>query len=147
MDAAPAVDITFKEVPATEASRHRIGSAPRIYVAGPYSRGIPDETMAKVADAAEALATAGLAPFIPHTMTFLWAVRYQHPVQFWYDFDMEWLAACDAVVRLPGASTGADKEVEWAIEKGKPIFHSVEECIAYYQKRQVRIAVPAQVAP
>lgn len=99
----------------------------RIYVAGPYSRGIPDETFVRVIEAAERLMARGYHPFIPHTMTFLWAVRYQHPVQYWYDFDLEWLKVCDGMVRLPGASTGADAEVAKAIEWGIPVFNSVEE--------------------
>ena len=98
---------------------------PRIYVAGPYSRGVPDETIARVVDAAEALLDAGWAPFVPHTMTFLWAVRHQHPVEIWYGFDLEWLAACEAIVRLPGASTGADAEVAWARANGLRVFDSL----------------------
>ena len=34
---------------------------------------------------------------------------------------------CDAVVRLPGASTGADAEVEAFRARGKPIYSSIDE--------------------
>lgn len=103
---------------------------PRIYIAAPYSRGIPDEIMVKVIDAAERLASAGWAPFIPHTLTFLWAIRHQHPVQFWYDFDMEWLRVCHAIIRLPGESKGADLEVASAREHGIRVFLTLEEAVA-----------------
>jgi hypothetical protein len=43
------------------------------------------------------------------------------------DYDLNWLAKCDAVLRLPGASSGADREVEYAQKLGIPVFYSIEE--------------------
>lgn len=37
------------------------------------------------------------------------------------------LQHCDAVLRLPGASTGADTDVEIARERGLPVFFSIDE--------------------
>jgi hypothetical protein len=37
------------------------------------------------------------------------------------------LQHCDAVLRLPGASTGADNDVRIARERGIPVYHSVDE--------------------
>jgi hypothetical protein len=37
------------------------------------------------------------------------------------------LQHCDAVLRLPGASTGADRDVAIARERGLPVYASVEE--------------------
>ena len=37
------------------------------------------------------------------------------------------LQHCDAVLRLPGASAGADKDVEIALERGLPVYHSLDE--------------------
>jgi hypothetical protein len=34
---------------------------------------------------------------------------------------------CDAVLRLPGASTGADEDVRLARQRGLPVYSSVEE--------------------
>ena len=34
---------------------------------------------------------------------------------------------CDAVLRLPGASTGADNDVRLATERGLPVYHDVGE--------------------
>lgn len=113
----------------------------RVYIAAPYSKGIPDETMVRVIDAAELLTKMGVIPFIPHTMTFLWAVRYQHDVQFWYQFDLEWLDVCDALVRLPGESRGADQEVAYAKGRGMPVFYSVLELGEFLQRVAAR-AVP-----
>lgn len=119
----------------------------RIYVAGPYSKGVPDETFARVTDAAEQLAAAGWLPFVPHTMTFLWAVRHQHPKEFWLAFDDEWLAACDAIVRLPGESTGADAEVALAGRLGLLIYQSVEAAIEDGKTPWVMARLPRRSRP
>ena len=37
------------------------------------------------------------------------------------------LQHCDAVLRLPGASAGADTDVEIARERGLPVFFSIDE--------------------
>jgi len=46
---------------------------------------------------------------------------YQYPVA------ERLLARCDAVLRLPGASRGADMDVAQARARGLPVFHYVEE--------------------
>ena len=37
------------------------------------------------------------------------------------------LAHCDAVLRLPGESTGADQDVAIALERGLPVYHRIED--------------------
>jgi hypothetical protein len=37
------------------------------------------------------------------------------------------IARCDAVLRLRGASTGADNDVRLARERGLPVYHRLEE--------------------
>ncbi|WP_210528557.1 DUF4406 domain-containing protein [Rubellimicrobium arenae] len=41
------------------------------------------------------------------------------------------LQHCDAVLRLPGASTGADNDVRIARERGIPVYHALDEIPAY----------------
>jgi hypothetical protein len=41
------------------------------------------------------------------------------------------LAHCDAVLRLPGESTGADRDVAIAAERGIPVYYDVEEIPAH----------------
>jgi hypothetical protein len=41
------------------------------------------------------------------------------------------LEHCDAVLRLPGASTGADQDVAIARRRGLPVFNRVEEIPGY----------------
>jgi hypothetical protein len=99
----------------------------KVYIAAPYSKGIPDEIFVRVIEAAERLSELGYVPFIPHTMTFMWALRYQHPVHFWYAFDLHWLEDCHALLRLPGESRGADAEAARAEQLGLPVFHSLAD--------------------
>jgi hypothetical protein len=41
------------------------------------------------------------------------------------------LQHCDAVLRLPGESTGADNDVRIARERGIPVYHSIDEVPSY----------------
>ena len=48
------------------------------------------------------------------------------PVCYWYAWDIDWLKKCDAVLRLDGESTGADREVLLAGELNPPVFYTVD---------------------
>ena len=90
-----------------------------IYVAGPYTSPDPVENTHRAARVAMAIYehTDHLVPFLPH-LSLLWHAICPRPPQFWYDIDLDQMAHCDAIVRLPGASTGADREMEVAAELG-----------------------------
>ena len=106
-----------------------------VYVAGPYSQGDVALNVRNVILAAEKLANAGMTPYVPHLSHF-WHLLCPHELDFWYQFDLDWLIKCDCLVRLPGVSTGADAEVEFAISRlFIPVFSSVEECIQYFERR------------
>ena len=47
--------------------------------------------------------------------------------EFLYPVARRLLARCDAVLRLPGASKGADEDVRLARERGLPVYHHVDE--------------------
>ena len=106
-------------------------SAIKVYVAGPISRGDQLANIKAGIDAGEALAQRGYVPFVPH-FNYSWHMHYPHPVAFWYAYDNEWLPCCDALLRLPGESTGADNEVHLAIELGIPIFYSIKQLDTHY---------------
>lgn len=53
------------------------------------------------------------APVVPH-LSMLWHAITPQPIDVWYDIDLSVLAHCQAIVRLPGESAGADAEVEFA---------------------------------
>ena len=45
----------------------------------------------------------------------------------WLAYCMSFLPLCQAVLRLPGESSGVDREIEIAKSLGIPVFYSVEE--------------------
>jgi hypothetical protein len=71
-------------------------------------------------DAADAVEAAGYIAHVPHLCHFrhLFNPRsYEH----WMKLDLAWLAKCDVLVRLPGESPGADREVVEANRLGIPV--------------------------
>jgi hypothetical protein len=98
----------------------------RIYIACPYTHGDQAENVRASITAAEGLAAKGHAPYNPLWSHF-WEIFYHHEYAFWIEQDLEWLAQCQAVVRLPGRSAGADAEVEFARTHGLPVFYSLDE--------------------
>ena len=98
-------------------------SKPLIYLAGPYTNPDPVINTHKAIRVATALIDYGYAycPVVPH-LTLLHHMVTPKPLEFWYEHDLNMLAACAAVVRLPGASSGADMEMEFAINRGISVF-------------------------
>ena len=98
----------------------------RIYVAGPYTRPDPCINTHVAIGAANQLWDMGYAPFIPHLSHF-WHTVTPKPYEQWLDYDNQFLPVCDAVLRLPGESSGADKETAFADNLGIPVFNSLDE--------------------
>ena len=97
----------------------------RVYIAGPYTKGDVVVNVRNAVLAADRIFDAGHLPYVPH-LTHLWHTVSPHPWEDWMRLDMGWLPACDALVRMPGESTGADLEVEQARNLGIPVFDGVD---------------------
>lgn len=97
-----------------------------IYVSGPYSHGDQAANVRAAIEAANVLLDAGYIPYCPHLSHFH-HMLFPHDYETWMQLDLAWLEMCDAVVRLPGHSPGADREVTRAHELGIPVYYSVEE--------------------
>ena len=95
-----------------------------VYIAGPYTKPDPVANTRKAIAAGEAVATVGHFPFIPHLSMF-WHLNHPHDYEFWMHQCFAWLEQCDTLIRLPGFSAGADREMAKAHELGIPIFVSV----------------------
>jgi len=105
---------------------------PKIYIAGPYTQGDVAMNVRNAFEAANRLADLGFAPFVPHG-THFWHMMFPRPYEFWLELDRQFLPCCDGLLRLPGNSNGANKEVEVAKELGIPIFHSIEELVQHFK--------------
>lgn len=127
----------------------------RVYLAGPISKGDLVANINQATDAFVQLARAGLAPWCPQWSCFsTGAVRglvaapdgtlgkHVYAVGTaagggglthadWLDTDLAWVGVAEAVLRLPGESTGADVETAHARALGIPVFDSVEAVVAW----------------
>ena len=101
----------------------------KVYVAGPYSKGDVATNVRNAFSAANQLADLGFAPFVPH-YTHFWHIIFPRPYEFWLDLDNQFLPHCDALLRLPGDSSGADKEIELAQSLNIPVFYSIEDLVS-----------------
>ena len=75
------------------------------------------------------VAKYGMAPFVPH-FDVAFALRgIQLPMQFYYDYTMEFLTRCDCVVVCSKSenSTGTKNEIAKAKELGIPVYYSMWE--------------------
>ncbi len=98
----------------------------RVYVAGPYTKGDPCVNTHAAIQAGNLLLDAGHAPFVPHLSHF-WHTTTPRPYEDWMRLDFAFVEVCDALVRLPGESSGADREVEHARRFDVPVFFGVDE--------------------
>ena len=100
----------------------------RVYIAGPYTLGNTGENVARAMRTWHTLFDAGYSPFCPHLTHFLHLLK-PRSYEDWLDYDMDWVAVCDALLRLDGESAGADQEVVTMEARGRSVFTKVEELI------------------
>ncbi len=98
----------------------------RIYIAGPYSQGETAINVRNAILAADKVLELGHIPFVPH-LTHFWHYISPKPWNVWLKIDQDWLKVCDALLRLPGPSKGADLEIDLAKSLGIPIYESLDE--------------------
>lgn len=94
-------------------------SPPLVYLAGPYSLDPEQCTDAAIAVHVELL-DAGYPSICPHLSHFS-HVRHPRDYEDWMWLDFELIRKCDVLLRLPGPSSGADREVIFAEGLGIPV--------------------------
>lgn len=101
---------------------------PKIFISSPYTLGNVSENVRRQIQTADELMNLGFTPFTPLLYHFhdMFCPR---DYEDWLAIDLEWMLVCDAVLRLPGESAGADREVMVAKEKNIPVFYDIEELI------------------
>lgn len=115
---------------------------PRVYVAGPYSGGDVAMNVRSAFETAEELARRGCAPYVPHANHF-WHLIFPHHYLFWMEQDTAWLLVCEAVLRMPGSSPGADKEIALAEKVNIPVFTSVPVLVEHFYTRIQAASAPS----
>lgn len=97
-----------------------------VYIAGPYTHPDPVDNTRIAMEVADQIMNSGHAiPFIPH-LTLFWHMHQPRPIAEWYAYDLEILGRCDALLRIPGASTGADAEVMFAMQRHIPVWDDLD---------------------
>ena len=102
----------------------------RIYVAGPYSQGDMDANVNLAIAYGHNILDMGLSPFVPHLAHYMHLIK-RRDYEDWMNWDLTWLEKCDALIRIPGPSPGADREVTRAHELGIPVFGSLTDLKQY----------------
>jgi hypothetical protein len=106
---------------------------PLVYVAGPYIHPDPVENTHNTIEAAEILHNTGwFTAYVPH-LSLLWHVVAPHTADYWYAYDLAILKRCDALLRRPGQSMGADNEVTFANDHDIPVFYDNGSLYKWYQ--------------
>ena len=111
-----------------------------VYVGGPISKGSWDGNMLQATRAFNMFVYGGVIPFVPHGTSFLnkeyvsekISIAPTDDYNFWLGYDFSYLRyVMHAMLRLPGLSWGTDREEEYMISMGKPVFDTVEETLDY----------------
>ncbi len=115
-----------------------------ILVAGPYRSGTGDDpdlmarNLARLEEATWPIFRSGHVPMIGEWVALpvlraAGADGVSHPLaeRVLYPTAQRLLEHCDAVLRLPGASTGADQDVAIARRRGIPVYHRLDEIPGY----------------
>jgi len=99
----------------------------KVYIAGPYTKGDTGENIGEAISVASSLMDLeGVYPFVPHLNHFI-HIYEPRSYDYWMKYDKAWLVQCDAVLRIPGESPGADEEVQLAKSLGIPVYHDLLE--------------------
>ncbi len=111
-----------------------------ILVAGPYRSGTGDDpalvdaNLRRLEEATRPLFDAGHLPMVAEWVSLPVAreagstrVGDEVSERYLYPTAARLLQRCDGVLRLPGASSGADQDVALARERGLPVWHRLED--------------------
>ncbi len=104
----------------------------KVYVASPYGRRIGnsdkqcEDNVQKAIEVGRELIKLGYIPLVANLYHFIHAGWADSPDEDkWLEMCMAWIPACDALLRLPGRSHGADAEVSLAKELGIPVRYNI----------------------
>jgi hypothetical protein len=96
-----------------------------IYIASPYAVGDQCMNVRRSLMAADDLLARGFFPYIP-LLNHFWDFVTPHTPDQWLRLDTFWQDRCDATLRLPGLSKGADAECEHALSSGQHVYYQMD---------------------
>lgn len=108
-------------------------TSPRVYLACPItSSGDMLENIRHATTIWRLLVQDGFAPFNPAANDLAVKMAVKPPsYEEWMQYDYQWLMASDALLRIPGKSKGAAREVRLANKLGIPVFYSYDKLLVW----------------
>lgn len=100
---------------------------PLVYISSPYSIGDKIKNIHRQIKVAHLLMDEGLVPLAPLPGSHVMNEMKWRDYEDWMAVDLEHVARCDAVLRLKGESSGADREVAYAESLGIPVFFTEKD--------------------
>ena len=104
-----------------------------IYISSPYTLGDVAENVSVQINAAHRIMDLGHCPVAPLLSHYL-HIQRQRPYQDWMAIDLAIIPRMDLVLRLPGKSSGAEREVALALQLSIPVFYSWEALEQYLKE-------------
>lgn len=110
----------------------------RVYVAGAISKGDLMVNIRRAVDAGAKIIDAGHEAFVPHMSCYFNII---HPFHYerWMTWDFAWIEVCHALVRIPGESSGADREMVFARDHNIPVYLGVDDFLNSIQVAQYNL--------
>lgn len=100
---------------------------PVVYISGPISLGNRNLNYFHACEAERQLMLSGFAPINPiRSMVLPFAWDSDMPHDLWLEVDLPIIERVDAVLRIPGESVGADREVGHALTLGIPVYYDID---------------------
>jgi hypothetical protein len=112
-----------------------------IYVSGPYTAD-PEKCTVAAIKVGDILLDRGYAPVVPHLSHYWHTQVTERDYEDWMAIDLALVERVDAFYRIPGGSSGADRERAHAESLGIPCFDSLLDLYSTIPPEQ---PVPAQV--
>ena len=97
-----------------------------VYVASAYSLGDKLLNVNKSLEMGDKLIKLGYVPFLP-LLTHYQHLLFPQSYEMWMKIDFEMVKRSDMLLRLPGISSGADREVALALKLKIPVAYSLED--------------------
>lgn len=77
-----------------------------------------------------------LLVYVPHALGPAWDAYVAHDYEWWMSHCLGMVARCDAVLRVPGDSPGADRETALAHSLKIPVFHTQGDLLQWLEARE-----------
>lgn len=123
-------------------------SKPLVYIASPYTKGIPGFNAYFQCRIFDQMMTDGIVWPVAPLLSHFQHTMFPQPYEAWIEYDLVILDRCDALIRLAAEmpsegyyqweSEGADNESNVMSESGRPVFGSLADCYEWANNKGVK---------